>query len=228
MLPTPNYKLNALDVEKSVYPPSEDTFLLLDALEADKDELRELRPTISIEIGSGSGVVTAFLRQMLSDIPLFFSFCTDLNRQALKCTKRTGEMNSLDFSLVDTVQCDLLEAFNVDRLSGKIDLILFNPPYVPSTDEEIGPTTSECNEDSLYYAGGHNGRRVMERILSKVQDWLSPGGAFYLVALKENDVHDILRNYSNALKGTIALERRCGIEHLFVLKFIRRPDNSIE
>lgn len=52
-----------------VYEPAEDTFLLLDALEEDADHLRALKPTICVEVGSGSGCVSAFLGRILKDEP---------------------------------------------------------------------------------------------------------------------------------------------------------------
>lgn len=46
----------------------------------------------------------------------------------LQCTKNTAILNAID---LDTVQCDLIVALS-DRLRGIVDLLLFNPPYVPT------------------------------------------------------------------------------------------------
>jgi len=35
-IPTPEYKLDEADEEGGVYPPAEDTFLMMDALESDQ------------------------------------------------------------------------------------------------------------------------------------------------------------------------------------------------
>lgn len=51
MHPTPDTShLTSIEFE-DVYPPAEDTFILLDALEADSERLRKLGPSIGIEIG---------------------------------------------------------------------------------------------------------------------------------------------------------------------------------
>ena len=47
---------------KNVYEPSEDTFLLLDALFADRAALRTSR--VIVEIGPGSGVVSTYLAKL--------------------------------------------------------------------------------------------------------------------------------------------------------------------
>ena len=59
LIPTPSTShLTAADFD-SVYEPAEDTFILLDALEADLSLLANSR--VCLEIGSGSGCVSTFL-----------------------------------------------------------------------------------------------------------------------------------------------------------------------
>jgi len=62
MLPTPHYHSSP-----NVYDPSEDTFLLLDALEQDTLKIQEMKPSIIMEMGSGSGIVSAFLAKIVGD-----------------------------------------------------------------------------------------------------------------------------------------------------------------
>ncbi|EJW72780.1 hypothetical protein WUBG_16311 [Wuchereria bancrofti] len=60
MHPTPLYHIT--DEQKdSVYEPAEDTFLLLDALEKDREALGQLEPNVVVEIGSGSGIIRYFV-----------------------------------------------------------------------------------------------------------------------------------------------------------------------
>ena len=66
MLPTPKYKKH-----ENVYPPSEDTFVLLDALEKDFDNLYAYLMDAGVscplicELGIGSGVASIFLNELL-------------------------------------------------------------------------------------------------------------------------------------------------------------------
>ena len=51
-----------------VYEPSEDTFLLLDALFAERASLRALAPRSVVEIGPGSGAVSAYVARLLAPV----------------------------------------------------------------------------------------------------------------------------------------------------------------
>ncbi|CAK5082060.1 unnamed protein product [Meloidogyne enterolobii] len=65
-IPTPEYKINP-ELHGNVYPPSEDTFLLIDALSKEKDVIISLNPLICLEIGCGSGIVSCFLQKLLKN-----------------------------------------------------------------------------------------------------------------------------------------------------------------
>uniref|UniRef100_A0A8R1TIW9 Methyltransferase HEMK2 n=1 Tax=Onchocerca volvulus TaxID=6282 RepID=A0A8R1TIW9_ONCVO len=205
MHPTPLYRIT--DEQKdSVYEPAEDTFLLLDALEKDREALEELEPNVVVEIGSGSGVVSVFCQQLLR-IPVF-NLVTDMNFKALQCTGTTAQLNNVS---VEAVQCDLLSAL---KLSGLIDVLLFNPPYVP-TEQEAASDPVRC------WAGGPTGRSAVDRLFVQLPEILSPGGFFYVIALHSNDILNMLTRNQSTFSSEILLERRCGIEHLFVLKFTK-------
>ncbi|GAA52785.1 eRF1 methyltransferase catalytic subunit mtq2 [Clonorchis sinensis] len=61
---------------KDVYPPSEDSFLFLDALEADVNFLKSVKPCVSLEVGSGSGIISTFLCN--ANLGVCFHICTDV------------------------------------------------------------------------------------------------------------------------------------------------------
>lgn len=103
---------------------------------------------------------------------------------------------------LDPVTCSLAQPL-LSRLHHAVDILLFNPPYVPTETEE-----SSCAQNSAdiagSWAGGTGGMEVTDRLLQDVevssfpvfwdtvddasQGLLSPQGRFYLVALKQNDI----------------------------------------
>ncbi|XP_045435752.1 methyltransferase N6AMT1 isoform X2 [Pipistrellus kuhlii] len=179
-LPTPEHGHVGRGAFRDVYAPAEDTFLLLDALEAAAAELTR---------------------------------CTDINPNAAACTLETARCNQVH---VQPVITDLVKGL-LPRLKEKVDLLVFNPPYVVTPPEEVGSHGIEAA-----WAGGRNGREVMDRFFPLVPDLLSPRGMFYLVTIKENNPEDILETMKvKGLQGTTALSRRAGQEILSVLRFTK-------
>ena len=192
-----------------VYEPSEDTFLLLDALFADRAALRASKTIV--EIGPGSGVVATYLAKLTRNNVL----AVDINEAACALTMRTADANGARVDVVRGDLCGALRSYSVDAL-------VFNPPYVPTEDEEVGGNGIEAS-----WAGGRNGRRVLDRLLPHVVRVLAPAGRFYVVCVAENDPASIV-SYLRArgLTGETVLRRRARNEALSVLRFVRAAPSS--
>ncbi|KAJ1812164.1 HemK methyltransferase member 2 [Coemansia sp. RSA 2599] len=198
----------------SVYEPAEDTYLLLDALENDRAELQRLQPTICVEIGSGSGCVSAFLGQVL-DPSAALVLSTDINPAATEATRQTAARTP-SAAVFEQCRTRFVQAL-VPRLCGNIDLLLFNPPYVVTPSDEIDVT-----QEASAWAGGKDGREVLDRLLPHIPQLLAPAGRFYLVVIEENKPLDIIDYLSaHGLSGKRVLQRRAGRENLSILRFIK-------
>nr|XP_013810746.1 PREDICTED: hemK methyltransferase family member 2 isoform X1 [Apteryx mantelli mantelli] len=171
--------------------------------------LFKFRVEICLEIGCGSGVVSTFLASIIGSSA--FYICTDINPMAAYCTLETALLNNVHLQPIIT---DLVKGLS-PRLNGKVDLLLFNPPYVVTPSEEV-----ESHGIEASWAGGKNGREVMDRVFPVVADLLSTGGLFYLVTIKENNPDEILETMKkHGLEGTRVLSRQAGREMLTILKF---------
>eukprot|EP01134_Creolimax_fragrantissima_P003349 CFRG3349T1 len=213
MFPTPNIShLKRQDFD-FVYEPAEDTFLFLDALQKDRDYLLERDPKIGLEVGSGSGCVITFLATVLGKNDCRF-YATDLNEKAAIATQKTGLANGVP---IEVIRTDLVDGL-LDRLRGQVDVLLFNPPYVPTPSDEVGSVGIEAS-----WAGGVDGREVTDRLLPLIPELLSSRGAFYLVVLPENKPKEIveLMVESGLSVSYEILARRSGREKLSILRFSR-------
>jgi release factor glutamine methyltransferase len=217
MLKTPNYSHFSTKDYETIYEPSEDTFLLLDALENDINHLNNLKPLFVFEIGSGSGLVINFLAEHLANSKHILFYSTDVNKNACLATKKTAHVNNNDINIVN---CDLVLPM-LDKLNGKIDILIFNPPYVVTEPDELGSMSIEAA-----WAGGKDGREVMDRLFPHVNTLLSQNGVFYLVCIKQNKIEEIeaIFKMSN-FEMNIVLNRKAGIENLFILRFTRLLNN---
>jgi release factor glutamine methyltransferase len=90
---------------------------------------------------------------------------------------------------------------------------LFNPPYVPSGDEEVGHDNIQAA-----WAGGVDGREIIDLLIPIVHKLLSPNGLFYLVTIEENNPKQLCTKFHH-LKGKLILKRVRGDEILYILCF---------
>lgn len=201
-----------------VYEPAEDTFLLLDALE---DDLTTLKKTVNIclECGSGSGTVVTALSMALDQDKTFnrLYIATDINPKACLTTKKCAFYHGQ--SNIQIVQTDLAESL-VDRLKGSVDLMIFNPPYVPTDDND---SIADSKLIQYSWAGGQIGRDSTDQFLKiyVTQMLRKPSGLAYLIALHQNNI-DELKDYlkdDHGIYGEVVLERQAGSEKLYVIKY---------
>ncbi len=154
-----SYKGISIEVPDDVYPPSDDSYLLADAASY-------LRGSI-LEIGCGSGLASLSCARAHPDN---FVLGVDINPSAVRIAKQNADHNRLPNALF-TVS-DLFSKVGIQRF----DAILFNPPYLPTDDEEViqGPLNHA-------FDGGSDGRRVLERFLGEFDPYLKPGGVLLLI-----------------------------------------------
>jgi len=176
-----------------VYPPAEDSSLLLRAA------LREIGETDRVlEVGTGSGCVAAGLSGRAAAVVV-----TDINPHAAACARARG---------LAAVRTDLFAG-----LSGPFDLILFNPPYLPTAPEER-------IDDWLEYAldGGPTGRVVIERFIADAGRVLAPFGRVLLLVSSLTGLDEVRDLFARAgfVSFVVDTEQLEG-ETLFVIRAMR-------
>lgn len=176
-----------------VYPVEEDTLLLLRAAQAECRMGERV-----LEIGCGSGYISAELSRMAEVL------ATDINPHAIRAARELG---------AEVVRADLFAG-----ICGPFDLVIFNPPYLPTApDERIG--------DWLEYAldGGPDGRVVITRFIEEVGRVLSPGGRFLLLVSSLTGIGEVMGLMENAgFRAEDVAGTRIEGEDLVVLRGVRR------
>jgi release factor glutamine methyltransferase len=100
--------------------------------------------------------------------------------------------------LLATVQGDLATALR----PGSVDVLVFNPPYVPTDELPVLPpaaagdrTTTSYEQDSallaLSYAGGRDGMEVTDRLIEALPGVLSDRGVAYLLLCAQNKPEEV-------------------------------------
>jgi release factor glutamine methyltransferase len=175
-----------------VYPVREDSLLLLEAA------LDEVKPSDRVlDIGTGSGYIA---RHLVGKAALIIA--TDVNPHA--CRIASSEGCGMGVARVDLTA----------GLRGQFDLILFNPPYLPT---KPGERINDWLEKAL--DGGESGREVIGRLLPDLPRVLAPGGRFLLVFSEVTGVEDVLGLlWNTGFSGRIVKRNRVEGEDLLVVK----------
>ncbi|OLN94330.1 eRF1 methyltransferase catalytic subunit MTQ2 [Colletotrichum chlorophyti] len=220
MLPTPD--TSHVPFER-VYEPAEDSYLLLDTLSApsetafltsrfgggdgDASASGATAPLV-VEIGTGSGVVIAFITAHAATLfgtRAIITAGVDLNPHACAATSSTVRRAALENPA--TTSLTWLGASTGDLTAplrpGSVDVLVFNPPYVPSPElpaqssEVLGVTGRKTTFDedsyllSLSYAGGRDGMETTERLITALPGVLSNRGCAYILLCAQNRPEDV-------------------------------------
>ena len=146
-----------ITVFPGVYPPSEDTYLLLDSLDIKQDDE-------FLEVGCGAGLITLTAAKKTRSI-----VSVDSSFEAVRNTLENLKKNNL-YNDCHVIEADLFGAF---APSVKFSLIVFNPPYLPLDNEHT-------NLDHAL-VGGQVGTELTERFVKQATKHLLRGGRVYVV-----------------------------------------------
>jgi len=212
MLPTPSTSHVSFD---RVYEPAEDSFLMIDTLSSASEKQflqRRLHGTVPLvlEIGSGSGVIIAFVTAHSKSLFSRRDICTlavDINPYACNETistvvsaQATSRHNEGVF--LGAVQSDLDSSLR----DNSVDVLIFNPPYVPT--EETPANLIDCLRrfDSLHdctrgsrllalsYAGGEDGMETTNKLLDSLPRILAPKtGVAYILFCARNHPDEVMQ-----------------------------------
>ncbi|MDD2666032.1 MAG: methyltransferase [Methanocellales archaeon] len=187
------YRDKEILILPKVYEPAEDSFLMVEAV------LREVQKSDRVlEIGTGSGIISMFVKDIAQVI------ATDIGPQAVKCAKLNG---------IDVIRTDLFDGIN---FRAKFDLIVFNPPYLPSEEQKT--------DMDVLWDGGGSGRTTINRFLDRVKDYLAEDGRILLLASSLTGIEQITaRMESLGLVVDEIMSEKHFFERLVVLRgFLRR------
>ncbi|MCK5031285.1 MAG: methyltransferase [Thermoplasmatales archaeon] len=151
-----------IDLHPDVYDLSEDSFLLLEAIQIAPED-------VVLEIGTGCGLIALEASRQGARV-----ICTDINPYALRLTRNNIKKNK--HLLIGSIEVRKGDLFTVVKDGELFDIILFNPPYLPTSEKEKVDRWFDMATD-----GGKDGLAVTKRFLKDVQKYLSSNGRAYFV-----------------------------------------------
>lgn len=174
----------ALDVAPATLVPRPDTETLVEtALDLLRNDARAGQHLRIADIGTGSG---AILLALLSELPNAIGVGTDLNVDAAMTARRNAQRLGLA-ARASFIVCDYTNA-----LHAPFDLIVSNPPYIPSRQIETLAIEVRDHDPHLALDGGADGLAAYRAIAPAAYELLTPGGAV-LFEVGQGQSNDVMR-----------------------------------
>lgn len=119
-------------------------------------------PTVA-DIGTGSGAIAISLALLR---PSWILIAIDLSEQALDIAQRNAKQHRV-IDRITFLKGDLMRPLVERKLS--VDMLLSNPPYIPSADLEQLPVEVKDYEPHLALYGGKDGLECYRRMLTQIR-----------------------------------------------------------
>lgn len=151
-------------VNSNVLIPRQDTETLVE------EALKVCRPGMRVlDLCTGSGCIIV---SILKNAPGIVAVGADISKQALLVAKENGKAYELD---IEWIRSDLF-----DNVTSKYDLIVSNPPYIPTKD--IARLMPEVRDFEPFDAldGHEDGLYFYRKIIAESENHLNSEGSLYL------------------------------------------------
>ena len=143
-----------------------------------------------LELGCGTGCISL---SIASERPGTSVVATDISPEAVELATRNRDALGLG-DVVELVECDLAEGVDLEG-DGPFDVLVSNPPYIPTQVVSTLPNEVAGFEPHLALDGGADGLDVFRRIVDLAPEALAPGGLLACELFEESlgAAADILR-----------------------------------
>lgn len=201
-------------VKQGVLVPRPDTEILVEKIiDIVKSGYFKNKEKINIvDIGTGSGAITLSLAHFLENA---FVYSVDISNIALSVAKENAKLHDLE-NQVKFLNGSLFEPLNDENLEGKVDILVSNPPYIPTKIIEELQTEVSTYEPKLALDGGEDGLDFYRDIIKESNNFMSKTS---IIAF------EIGHDQASALKNL--LEKNGNFENITVLTDLSGLDRVI-
>ena len=184
-------------VDEHVYEPAEDTFLIAEKMRVTEDD------TI-LDMGTGCGILAVLAAEKAKSV-----LAVDVNPYALQCAAKNAENNGVK----ERIEFRRGDLFQPIKQNERFSLILFNAPYLPSEPDE------EKSWIGKAWAGGRNGRKILDRFVMDAPKFLAAGGRIQLVQSSLSDVNRTLEVFGELhLRAMVAAQVKVAFESIVLVE----------
>lgn len=191
------FKDHVFLVDEHVYEPAEDTFLLAEKMTVTEDD------TV-LDMGTGCGILAVLAAEKAKSV-----LAVDINPYAIQCASRNAETNGVK----ERIEFRHGDLFQPIKQNERFSLILFNAPYLPSEPDE------ERSWIGKAWAGGRNGRKIVDRFVMDAPNFLAAGGRIQLVQSSLSDINKTIEMFGERnLRAMIVAQVKVAFESIVLVE----------
>jgi release factor glutamine methyltransferase len=191
------FKNHVFMVDEQVYEPAEDTFLLAERLAVTEDDA-------VLDVGTGCGILAVLAAEKAKRV-----VAVDVNPYAIECASKNAQTNGVE-DRIDFRQGDLFQPIKQNE---NFNLILFNSPYLPSEPDE------EKSWIGKAWAGGPDGRTVIDRFLVDAPNFLVDRGKIQLVQSSLSNVDKTIQMLKERnMQAKVATQVKVAFESIVLIE----------
>lgn len=208
-----------LKVRSGVLIPRPETEVLVDAaLPAIDAAIAERGQALVADICTGSGCIALAIAQ---ERPLARVIATDISPIAVAVAAENADRLGLS-DRVDVREGDLLGGLPSEVL-GKVDVLVSNPPYIPTADVATLSAEVKGYEPHLALDGGEDGLDVYRRLIDEAQQWLRPAVGQIAVELDERKVQQAASEALQWYQDVSVVTDLAGRDRIVTARLALRP-----
>ena len=183
----------------NVYEPAEDSIILADIVKS-----CDLAGKKVLDVGTGSGLLAIVASNNSAIVT-----AVDIDSNAVDTAHKNGLVNKVD---IEVIESDLFS-----NITGKFDVIMFNPPYLPSDE------TDEYASKRIDYDGGKNGRDIIKRFLDQVKKHLNEKGRILLLISSLTGEKELIKMLANkGFQNCVVYRKKIDWEELIIFEISKR------
>ena len=172
-------------VNEDVLSPRPDTEILL---EAAIDYCKKNNYKNVLELGIGSGCI---LLSLLAEIKDIKGVGVDISEKAIAIAKKNAD-NLKVSSRLELINIDWNDDSIINRIGKKFDIILSNPPYIPSQEIKTLDKEVKIFDPRTALDGGEDGLDCYRRLANIIPFLLNDGG-LVMLECGEGQAHNVIK-----------------------------------
>ncbi len=197
---------------EDIYAPSDDTYLIIDYFKEyineyyfDGLDIKKIKRIL--DMGTGTGMIALFLREVKKRVINFSPqiYASDILENAIKCAELNEISNNLEKNIT-LIQSDLFKTFPAN-LENSFNIIIFNPPYLPSLKYNINERVKKGIDNS--WNGGEKGFEIFIEFVSQAKSFLDTSQNYYIYYISSSVVN---------IQNLIEQVEKCGFKNTILKK----------